>query len=106
MKIKYFAKNLRLTPQIQDYIEDKINKFLRISKRILLAKIDLDFNPQYIQGKNFEVKIKLEVPGKDLYAVASAKDLLLALDEVEKKMRVELSNYKDKFLQRRKPSQK
>ena len=100
VKIKYFAKNLHLTPQIQNYVESKVNKFQRLSKRILLARIELRFDPQYTQGKNFKVEIKLEVPGKDLYATARAKDLLVALDEAEKKMRAQLSNYKDKFLQR------
>ena len=106
MKIKYFTKNLHLTPQIQNYVENKINKFQRISKRILLVRIELNFSPFYTQGKNFKVEIKLEIPGKDLYAAAREKDLLLALDKVEKKMRAQLSDYEDKFLQRRKVKSK
>ncbi|NCO23278.1 ribosomal subunit interface protein [bacterium (Candidatus Moisslbacteria) CG12_big_fil_rev_8_21_14_0_65_36_11] len=101
MEIKYFAKNFQLTPQIEDYIDKKINKFLRLSKRILRARVELDFDPQFRDNKNFKVEIKLEVPGKDLCAVCQAKDLPLALDGVEKKMRAQLTDYKEKFIQKR-----
>ena len=102
MEIKYLARNFHLTPAIKKLVEEKINKFSRIYKRILRAHVELNFKPLYKQGKNFKVEIRLEVPGKDLYATCRAKNFSQALDKVEQKIKAQLRDLKNRPLQKRK----
>ena len=102
MKIEFFVKNFECNPQIKNKIEGKINKLARFSERILRVRVELVFKPQFKGEKNFKVEIKLEVPGNDLYAASYGKNLLLALDEVLKKIKHKLLAYKEKLIERRK----
>ena len=102
MEIKYFFQNISLSDELRDLIEEKIQKFSRLTDKIWEAKVDLSYSPghgkghklTHLKSEKFRLEINLRLPNKILRGVARARDLRRAIDEVEKKLTRQLRKYK------------
>jgi putative sigma-54 modulation protein len=96
MQIKYFSKNFTLTSENEASIEKKLASLEKIYQRIMAARVNMIFYPHHKEKKNFEIEIKLEVPGQDLYAKAEADNLASTFDLVEERIKDQLREFKDR----------
>ena len=102
MEIKYFFQNISLSGELRDLIEEKIQKFSRLTDKIWEAKVDLSYSLghgkghklTHLKSEKFRLEINLRLPNKILRGVARARDLCRAIDEVEKKLTRQLRKYK------------
>jgi ribosomal subunit interface protein len=95
MKIRYFTKNISLSDEIKDYLEKKIQKLFRFSKKIQQAEVDLTYHQRQTKDKAIRLEINLRMPNKILRAVVRTLDLQTAIDGIENKLRKQLEKYKE-----------
>jgi len=101
MKIRIKATNIKLTPAIKAYAENKIGdleKLLKnVKKNVLKADIEIGkITKQQQKGKVFRAEINLNMPGKLLRAESVQWDLQVAIDEIKQDMEREIRKYKGK----------
>lgn len=94
MEIKYFTQNITLTGELQEFLQEKVQKLGRFSDKIWEARVDLSYNPAHSKEQVFRLEINLRMPNKVLRGVSRAPDLQTAIDIVEKKLRSQLERYK------------
>lgn len=95
MEIKYFTQNIKLSGELQDFLEEKIQKFSRFSDKIWQARVDLSFNPGHDKNKLVRLEINLRMPNKILRVETRAANLREAVDQVERKIKKQLEGYKE-----------
>ncbi|MBI2053784.1 MAG: ribosome-associated translation inhibitor RaiA [Candidatus Staskawiczbacteria bacterium] len=109
MRIIITAKNLELTGEFEAFINEKIGgleKFLSFieennnfkkGKNFLEFFVELEKETKHHKkGPIFQVKTKINLPGKTLVASSKNDDLSKALIEVKDEMQQELKKYKAK----------
>lgn len=103
MKIIIKTKNIKLTPALYQYIEEKINsleKFLRTfekAKSEVKAWVEVGKETQHHRkGPFFRAECQIRLSGKSIRSVAVKEDLRLAIDEVKDELQRGLKRYKRK----------
>lgn len=94
MKINYFTHNIKISPELKEFLEKKINKLERYSKKIQLAEVDLSYNSSHSKNEVVRLEINLHIPKKILRAVVRAKNIQEAINEVVSKLYRQLSDLK------------
>ena len=95
MQVLITGKGVELTEAIKDYAEKKISGLDKCFDQILRAVIVVGVETHHhLQGKIFVCECKLDVPGKDLFASKSEKDMYKAIDKVRDYLEVELKKHK------------
>ena len=114
MKINILTKNIKLTPALKDFIEEKINSLEKFSKILYSEKY---FNHFFGKGKPrveawveiakttlhhkkgpiFLAECQMRFPRRSLRSTASSKDLRLAIDEVKDELQRQLKQYRNKL---------
>jgi putative sigma-54 modulation protein len=102
MNISIKATNLKLTPSIQSYVEDKVTnlaKFIQAQE----AKVELGRDKHHKTGDVYRAEIMLVVGGKLMRADQTSEDIFASIDLVIPKLKEQISKFKDKktTLQRR-----
>jgi len=101
MKIIIKATNLKLTPAISEYIEEKINsldKFLnkKLEKESEI-KIEIEIariTKHHKSGNVYYAEANLHLPGKILRADHSDWDIRVAVDKIKDILQQEIKKYK------------
>lgn len=99
MKIKLKTTNFRLLPDIETYLEDKLNALDRFLPRdeSIFADVELAKTTNHHQkGNVFKAEVNISVPGRLIRAQAEEWDLRVAIDEVKNELQLELRKYKEK----------
>jgi len=114
MKVVVKTKNIKLTKNLQEFIEEKINSLEKFSK--IFAK-EQYFNHFFRKGKPrveawleigketrhhqkgpfFWTECQLRFPKRSLRSTARSSDLKLAITEVKDELQKELKQYKEKI---------
>lgn len=103
MRIIIKATNTKLSPNIDQYIEEKIGgleKFLKqfnpelVEVRVEIGMVTRDQR----HGKIFRAEVNLSIDGKLLRAVETGESLQAAIDLVRDELAREIRQYKDKQL--------
>ncbi len=114
MKIIIKTKNLKLTPVLKSFIEEKINSLEKFSK--ILQDKEKYFNHFFGKGKQrieaweeigktnrhhqkgpiFWAECQMIFPKKSLRSTATRENLKLAITEVKDELQRELKQYKEK----------
>lgn len=120
MKIILKTKNLKLTPFLKSYLNEKINsleKFLETppskQKKINTygteggakagAWLEIERTTLHHRtGKIFRAECQFHLPKKIIRAEAQSEDLKIAVNELKDKLQRELKEYKSKLIERRK----
>jgi ribosomal subunit interface protein len=106
MEIKYFTQNIKLSGELQDFLEEKIQKLSRYSDKIWQANVDISFNPGHNKNQLIRLEINLRMPNKILRAETRSPNLRQAIDDLEKKLRKQLEKYKEFGRMKRKITKK
>ena len=96
MQIQITGKNLELTEAIKDYVNKKmlaLNKFY--NEKIIRAEVVVGVNSErHKNGDKFFAECKLDVPGKNLFALKEEDFLYKAVDKIRDYLELELKKYK------------
>lgn len=106
MKLTIKTKNLKLTKELEDHINDKIGgleKFINLAEVVVEVQRETE---HHRKGNIFKAEVIIFLPGKKIIAVAQGDDLLLAIVEVKDKLQQELKKYKLKNTESRRRLQK
>ena len=115
MKIVIKTKNLKLTPALEKYIEEKLNsleKFVKIfesekyfdsffSKGKLRVEAWVEIGKETLhhqKGEIFRAEVQLRFPRNSIRSEAKAKNLKLAINEVKDELQREFKQYKEKLI--------
>ncbi len=97
MKINIRAIHFNLTDELRDYAAEKIGKLDTYYKNIILADIGIENHESEAKDQHHYIaKVKLVVPGKDLFADGTGADEFAAIDNVEQKLKVQIDKLKGK----------
>ena len=87
---------MELSEAIKDYVNKKIlalNKFY--NDKIIIADVVVGVSSDHHQkGKKFFAECKLDVPGKNLFALKEEETLYKAIDKIRDYLELELKKYK------------
>ena len=101
MKIIIKATNTKLSPSINEYIEEKIgrlDKFLKgFDSELIEARVDVGKVRQgQRRGEIFRAEVNLNIGGHLIRAEETENSLMAAIDLVKDRLSREIKKYKDK----------
>ena len=94
MKIVYFTKNLTLSGQIKDALEQKIKKFYHLAHGVKEIRVDLSYNANHHKDDAIRLEVTIESLNKNFQASTRAANILEAADRLENKMKNQLEKAK------------
>lgn len=96
MKIQIYTKNTSLTPGIEEYIREKMEKLARRFDNIIQAEVQLEVFKNKHKGDDLQrVEIMVSIPKKRLRADHRAGEMHEAFDLALPKIERQLERYKD-----------
>ena len=99
MNFRIKSKNIELSQNIKDYIEDKIGSTEKFINTKLETQVDFEIEKtteHHKKGDIFRAEANLILPGKLLRAEAKSSDIYFSINEVKDRIQIELKKYKDK----------
>ena len=102
MKIIIKTTNTELTPDIEEYLNQKISgldKFLDgMNRNVIEARVEIGKITQHHQtGNVFRVEVNLSLPGRILRSEAEELDYRTAIDRVKEELQGEIKKYRGKM---------
>lgn len=102
MKIIIKTTNTELTPDVEKYLNQKINgldKFLDgMDRNVIEARVEIGKITQHHQtGDIFRAEINLSLPGRILRAEAEEADYRTAIDRIKEGLQSEIKKYRGKM---------
>ncbi len=104
MNITISAKDFKLTPANKTYVEEKLGKLSRFSKRIKRIGVELDVDHNAKSGLVNRVEVWVYLPEKTLQAGLKAEHMNEAIDLVYPKIERQITSYEGKRRDRKRPS--
>ena len=102
MNIQFYAKNLELTGEIKNYINEKIGGLDKYEANITECRVDLSKDTHHQKGKvyRFEVNLKLSYDKNLIRTVVEAETIMSAIDLAKDKLQRQVTKIKDKIKNR------
>ncbi|MFA5076774.1 MAG: ribosome-associated translation inhibitor RaiA [Patescibacteria group bacterium] len=98
MNIIIKGTKIDLTPEVKEYIEEKITGLGKYFDKIIEARVEVGLTTAHHRtGSIYRAEINLRVPGTLLRVEKTTQNLLKAIDKAEDHMREELKRYKEKL---------
>ena len=97
MQIHLSPRHITLTAAIHAHVAGKVEHLEEYTDQILAAHVVLLFDEHSSKKKDFQVKIHLAMPGKDLHAEDAEDDLYSAIDKTVHKLAQQLRKRKTKI---------
>ena len=103
MNINIKATNIELTPEIKDYVQEKMDMLEKYLGSVQVLNCDVEVgmsvgNQQ--SGKIYRTEANLVVPGDLLRVEKTEKDLFKAIDKVKDHLTRSIRRYKEKRIDR------
>jgi putative sigma-54 modulation protein len=97
MQITITGKGIDLTPAIEEYVNKKIEGLEKFYDQIIRAHVVVGLESHHhTKGDVFMAECKVEVPGKDLFAIKNESTLYKAIDKIRDYLEHELKKHKMK----------
>ena len=93
--------NLTLTKAIEDHIRVRIDKLAHLDRFAIDIRVTLEHDHKKMPERAFKCSMRLTVPGPDLYAEDSERDLYAAIDLVTKKIEQQIRKRQSKYKARK-----
>jgi putative sigma-54 modulation protein len=95
MNIQITGRGMELTEAIKAYVDKKLGALEKFYDRILKADVKVGKETDHhLKGNIFFCECRLDVPGVDLFASKSEKNLYKAIDKVRDYLELELKKHK------------
>jgi len=103
MKINILTKNIKLTPALKDFVEEKINPLEKFAsffgKPRIEAWVEISKESRHHKkGSLFLAKCQMRFPKKSIRSTTKSENLKLAINEVKDELQRELKEYKEKLV--------
>ena len=115
MKIVIKTKNVKLTPLLREFIEEKIDSLEKFAKRVfgesyygrffgkgkpkVEAWMEIGKTTLHHQkGLNFFAECQMRFPGKSIRALSQAESLERAVVDVKDELQIEIKKYKERLV--------
>ncbi len=99
MEIHFTAKQIKITPAIRQYVEDKLERTQKYFDSIVWAQVFLS-----VEKRSHNAEFVLHAPGQTFRALATASDLYSAVDLAGDKMSAQIKKFKEKLKNKHKIS--
>lgn len=108
MKIIFYTKNIKLTPELEAYAREKIAKLEKYLQNvdIMETKVELTEYTAQRKGNKFVAEVDMILPKGSLRASEATTDIHASIDMVVPKLKKEIAKYKGKWEQRRREGRK
>ncbi len=104
MRINIKATKIKLTPEIKDYVQEKMDMLEKYLGDIQVLNCDIEVGMS-IGGQNsgeiYRAEANLELPGELLRVEKTEKELFKAIDKVKDHLTRSIRRYKEKRIDRR-----
>jgi putative sigma-54 modulation protein len=97
MEIQLTAKQLKVTPAIRDYVQEKMEKAQKYFDHIVWGQCIL-----FIEKRAHNAEMVIHAPGQTFRALATAADLYSAVDLASDKIDAQLKKHKERLKSRHK----
>jgi ribosome hibernation promoting factor len=97
MKLVLSTHNVTLTKAIEDHVRARIEKLDHLDRFAVDARVTLEHDHRRVPERQFSCSILLAMPGPDLFAVDSERDLYAAIDLVTKKIEQQIRKRHSKY---------
>lgn len=101
MNLILSAHNVTLTKAIEDHIRNRIEKLEHLDRFAIDVRVTLEHDHKKKPERAFICSIRLAVPGPDLFAEDSERDLYAAIDLVTKKIEQQIRKRHNKHKARK-----
>lgn len=104
MNITINAKDFKLSPAVKEYVEEKLGKLERFSKRIQRIGVELEVDHNVTKGMKNRIEVWIYLPEKTLRAGLKAEHMNEAIDLVYPKVERLITSYEGKRRDQKRPS--
>ncbi len=104
MNVKIKATKIELTPNIKNYIQEKMDMLEKYLGSIQVLNCDVEVGMSVggqSSGKIYKTEVNLEVPGELLRVEKTEKDLFKAIDKVKDHLTRSIRRYKQKRIDKK-----
>lgn len=104
MQLNIKATNFELTPEIKDYVQAKMDMLEKYLGDIQVIQADFEValsTRHHNKGEIYSAECNLSVPNELIRVVKTEKDLYKAIDKVKDHLKIAISKYKEKLIDRR-----
>lgn len=98
MEIQLNAKQLKVTPALRQYVDQKMGKAQKYFDHIVWGQAYLN-----VEKRTHKAEMIIHAPGQTFRAMATAADLYSAIDLASDKIDAQLKKHKEKIKKRHKP---
>ena len=98
MEIQLTAKQLKITPALREYVQQKMSKAQKYFDHIVWGQAFL-----FVEKRSHKAEMIVHAPGQTFRALATAADLYSAIDLASDKIDAQLKKHKEKIKSRHKP---
>lgn len=98
MQLNIKTKNLELTEEIKDYLQEKIGGLEKFLENVgpFIVEVDIGRTTMHHKkGNIFRAEVQISVPGKLLRAVSETDNLKRSIVKVKNELQVQIKKYKD-----------
>jgi len=96
MDVQIKTKNIRLTDQLESYIQRKYQKLEKVNVRVIDAKLEVRSERKRTGGDNFVVQLTIATPDNILRAEETNSDLHTTIDLAITRMERQIRRFRDK----------
>jgi len=98
MEIQLTAKQLKITPALREYVQQKMGKTQKYFDHIVWGQAFL-----FVEKRAHKAEMIVHAPGQTFRALATAADLYSAIDLASDKIDAQLKKHKERIKSRHKP---
>lgn len=98
MEIQLTAKQLKITPALREYVQQKMGKTQKYFDHIVWGQAFL-----FVEKRSHKAEMIVHAPGQTFRAIATAADLYSAIDLASDKIDAQLKKHKERIKSRHKP---
>jgi putative sigma-54 modulation protein len=98
MEIQLTAKQLKITPALREYVQQKMGKTQKYFDHIVWGQAFL-----FVEKRSHKAEMIVHAPGQTFRALAMAADLYSAIDLASDKIDAQLKKHKERIKSRHKP---
>lgn len=98
MEIQLTAKQLKITPALREYVQQKMGKVQKYFDHIVWGQVFL-----FVEKRSHKAEMIAHAPGQTFRVLATATDLYSAIDLASDKIDAQLKKHKERIKSRHKP---
>jgi len=107
MHVNIKGTKIKLTPQIKEYVQAKMDMLEKYLGRVQVLHCDVEISREKVtqnSGEIYRAEVNLELPGEMLRVEKTEEDIVKAVEKVKDHLVRSIKKYKEKKLDSKKTS--